>query len=98
MSSPVFGLTLGYKSKEIALPAHLSENARVIFSKIVMITEPRLPLGMVYYSLDGVSQDLALRIDYGKQVFLDHLTDPQLDHQISSAAHNVVTYLGNLAV
>ena len=96
MSSPVVSPIVGYESKETALPVHLSENERVVFTKVITITKPRLPLAIVYYSLDGVPQQSALRIDFGKQVFLDHLADSALDEQVSPKARNIVTYLGNL--
>lgn len=96
MSSPSVSPMASYKTKTVNLPRHLSENERVTFSEVVTFLEPRLPLAMVHYSLDGVPQPLALRIDFGKQVFLDHLADTDLDAQVSSKASNIVAYLGKM--
>ncbi len=96
MSSPSVSPLASYKTKTFSLPLYLSENERVTFSEVVTFIEPRLPLAMVHYSLDGVRQPLALRIDFGKQVFLDHLTDTELDAQVSPKARNIVTYLGKM--
>jgi len=53
-----------------------------------------LPLVVVNYSLDGKRQDLGLRLDLGKRVFLDSPDDPELSKAVATAAPEIIRVIG----
>ena len=50
-----------------------------------------IPFAQVRYSIEGMTQALALRLDLDKRAFLDHFEDdPEKEEFLSSAASEIV--------
>jgi hypothetical protein len=52
------------------LPLQLVDRG-IQLTEIEIFDEPRLPLAVVFYTVDGVEQEYGLRLDFGKMAFLD---------------------------
>ena len=72
------------------------ENERVTFIQVLTIIESPLPLALVHYSVAGARQQLALRIDFEKHVFLNYFSDAERGAQLFPTARNIVKYLGKM--
>jgi len=44
---------------------------------------------LIRYSLEGKEQELGLRLDLDKKIFLDHMDDPKLDTIVQHEAENI---------
>lgn len=86
---------VSYRTKTIQLPVELSDSKELVFDKVILFVEPRLPLAIVNYSLQGAKQADGLRIDLDKEVFLDHLESESLDELAVATAPRIVSHLGD---
>jgi hypothetical protein len=52
------------------------------------------PFALIRYTLQGVEQNLGLRLDMDKRVFLDHFEDEEKEGVIRKAAPKIVELVG----
>ena len=77
------------KGLEVAIPSGLNRAGNVELLN-VNIASSNSPFAVVNYSVDGKKQELGLRLDLDKQVFLDKTGDPRLDDDLQNRAVDVV--------
>ncbi len=86
---------MNYQTKTVQLPKHLSTNQDFKFLEAVLFEVPRLPFAIVHYAVQGASEEMGLRLDLDKQVFLDHFDDADNEALASAAAPEIVGFLGS---
>ncbi|MBL8227327.1 MAG: hypothetical protein JNL98_02570 [Bryobacterales bacterium] len=86
-------ITLDWKTEIIDLRGKVTGGAGLEFADIEILTDPPGPLATVAYRENGVLQEEVLRIDLGKQVFLDHFEDAEKEAVAVAAAPLIVAYL-----
>ena len=86
---------MNYKTKTVQLPKRLSANRDVEFLEAVLFETPRLPFAIVHYAVQGSLEEMGLRLDLDKQVFLDHFEDARNEALASAAAPEIVGFLGS---
>jgi len=52
------------------------------------------PFALIRYSIEGVEPQYGLRLDLGKQVFIDHLEDEEKDGFLQKVAPKILKFLG----
>jgi len=80
--------------REIDLRGRIGGNAAIKFLRAEVSKEHRLPFALIRYSLYGKEQDLGLRLDLDKRVFIDHLPDEENEGILERAAPKIVEILG----
>jgi hypothetical protein len=88
---------MSYETKTVRLPDGLSRSEDLRFVDAVLFETPHLPFAIVHYSAGRGAEELGLRLDLGKQVFLDHFEDAGTEALASAAAREIVSYLGTRA-
>ena len=91
MAQPI---KLNYETREIRLPAGLSDNRDIVFVGATIFDEPPLPFAIVKYEQAGELQQRGLRMDLDKRVFLGYFEDPVLQATLSQAAVLVAEAIG----
>ena len=84
-----------YKTKTVQLPKRLSANRDFEFLEAVLFEKPRLPFAIVHYAVQGSPEEMGLRLDLDKQVFLDHFEDSRNEALATAAAPEIVGFLGS---
>ncbi len=77
------------KSLEVAIPSGLKRAGNVELLN-VNIASSDSPFAVVNYSVYGKKQELGLRLNLDKQVFLDKTGDPRVDDDLQNRAVDVV--------
>lgn len=90
-------VTADWKTEIIDLRGEVAGGAGIEFADIEIFTDPPGPLATVAYLENGVLLEEVLRIDLGKQVFLDHFDDAEREAVAAAAAPRIVAYLAALA-
>jgi len=85
---------MSYKSQAVRLPGRLSAGSGLQFFEALLFESPRLPFAIVNFKQDGDTEELGLRLDLDRQVFLDHFADPGIEAAATAAAPEIVRYLG----
>lgn len=83
MTQPI---KLNYETREIRLPAGLSDNRDIVFVGATIFDEPPLPFAIVKYERAGELQPRGLRMDLDKRVFLGYFEDPAFQATLTNAA------------
>jgi hypothetical protein len=83
------------KRRKVSLQGQVRGGAGIEFLFAELPEEQPLPFAVVYYADEGKPQNLGLRFDLDKQVFLDHLEDKKQEKVLSRAASHIATYLGS---
>jgi hypothetical protein len=83
--------------RAIDLRGHIPGGAAIEFLRAeVPSGQYHGPFAVIHYALQGVEQDLGLRLDMDKQVFLDHFEDEEREEIIQKAAPEIVDFLGSI--
>lgn len=83
------------KRRKVSLQGQVKGGAGIEFLFAELPEEHPLPFAVVYYADAGKPQNLGLRFDLDKQVFLDHLEDEKQEKVLSKAASRIAAYLGS---
>ena len=54
------------------------------------------PFALIRYSIEGVEPHYGLRLDLGKQVFIDYLEDEETDGFLQKVAPKIVEFLSSI--
>lgn len=82
-------------SLEVAIPSGLNRVANIELLNIHLASSDS-PFAVVDYAVDGEKQELGLRLDLDKQVFLDKTGDPRIDDVLQNRAAEIVTLVAAL--
>jgi hypothetical protein len=83
--------------RAIDLKGHVPNGAAIEFLRAeVPAGDYHGPFALIRYALRGVEQDLGLRLDMDKEVFLDHFEKKELEDTIQDAAPKIVEYVGSV--
>jgi hypothetical protein len=81
--------------RAIDLKGQIPNGASIEFIRAeVAIGQYRSPFALVRYALQGVEQDLGLRLDMDKEAFIDHFDDDELESAIQNAAPKIADVVG----
>ena len=83
MTQPI---KLHYETREIRLPAGLTDSDDIVFVGATIFEDPPLPFAIVKYELAGTLQKKGLRMDLDKRVFLGHYEDAAFQATLESSA------------
>lgn len=83
------------KIRAIDLKGRVPSGASIEFLRAeVPVGQHYSPFALVRYTLKGIEQDLGLRLDMDKIVFLDHFEDEEKEDLIRKAAPKIVELVG----
>lgn len=61
----------------------------------VAVGQYRSPFALIRYALEGVEQNLGLRLDMDKRAFIDHFEEEDLESAIQKAAPKIAELVGS---
>ena len=83
-------------TREIPLKSGLSQSPRIAFLRAEMVTTVHF-LARIRYAIDGIEREDGLRIDLGKQTFLDEVPEREdLTPVLAESAPRVAAYVGSV--
>ena len=81
--------------RAIDLKGHVPNGASLEFLRAeVPAGEYYGPFAIIHYALNGVEQDLGLRLDMDKEIFLDHFDEEELEQAAQKAIPKIVEVVG----
>lgn len=72
---------------------HVPSRASIKFLRAEVPAQYRIPFAVIRYALEGVEQDDGLRLDLGKQVFIDHFEDEEKEHMLKHEASPISKWI-----
>ena len=93
MTQPI---KLHYETREIRLPAGLTNSNDIVFVGATIFDDPPLPFAIVQYELAGTLQKKGLRMDLDKRVFLGQYEDATFQAALESSAAAVAAAIGKV--
>jgi hypothetical protein len=82
--------------KAINLEGVVPSSGSIEFLRAEVPLWDRTPFALIRYALGGVEQDHGLRLDLGKQIFVDHFDDAEKERVLSEAVPIISGYLGSV--
>ena len=86
---------IDYRTKTIELPDEVSPGPDLTFLRAIVFEKPRLPFAIVNYAIGGVENEMGLRLDLGKRVFVDHFENPAREEMAAATAIRIVSFLAS---
>ena len=68
-------------------------SASIKFLRAEVPAQYRIPFAVIRYALEGVEQDSGLRLDLGKQVFIDHFEDDEKERVLKDKAPDISQWI-----
>jgi hypothetical protein len=82
--------------RAIDLKGYIPNGASIEFLRAeVAVGEYRVPVALIRYALQGVEQDLGLRLDMDKRAFIDHFDEEELEQAAQKAIPKIVEVVGS---
>lgn len=81
--------------RAIDLKGHIRNGASIEFLRAELPAgEYHGPFALIRYALQGVEQDLGLRLDMDKEIFLDHFDEDELEQAARKTIPKIVEVVG----